>query len=64
MEEKQTKLEIYFKDGFGLKSITADPKNISALEIRNGLLKIYDKQSEGWHCYNMDIVSHIHYPIF
>ena len=62
MEEKQTKIEIYFKPECELHVIRVDAKYVSELHIKNGMLTIHDQKSEGWHCYNMDTISHIHYP--
>ena len=60
--QKQTKIEVYFTEESGLHDLRLDPKKIKSAIISDNFLKIHDKESNGWHCYNLNIVSHIHYP--
>lgn len=62
MEEKVTKLEVYFTEESGLINLRLDYKKIISIKIADGFLKIHDRDSSGWHCYNLNIVKHIHYP--
>ena len=59
---KQTKIEVYFTERSGLHHLRLDPEKIISVEIADGFLKIHDKESNGWHCYNLNTVTHIHYP--
>lgn len=59
---KQTKIEVYFTEESGLHDLRLDPEKIASVEIGDGFLRIHDEVSRGWHCYNLNIVEHIHYP--
>lgn len=62
MQPNTDKLQIYFSEDSLCYDINVLADSIDKIKIEDGFLKVHDTLENCWHCYNMNEISHFHYP--
>ena len=55
-------LQIYFSDDSPCYDINVKADSVDKLVIEGRFLKVHDLIEKAWHCYNINEISHFHYP--
>ena len=55
-------LQIYFLDDSPCYDIKVTADSVDKVIIEGGFLKIHDVTYNTWNCYNLNDISHFHYP--
>ncbi len=59
-EDILDKIQIYFSNELHDINLMAD--SVDKIIIKDGFLMVHDICENDWHCYNINHVSHFHYP--
>lgn len=55
-------LQIFFSDDSPCHDVNVKADSVDKIVIKDGFLKVHDVIDNCWHCYNINEVSHFHYP--
>lgn len=56
------RIQISFSDDSPCHDINVKADSVDKMIIENGFLKVHDVTDKCWHCYNINEISHFHYP--
>lgn len=56
------RLQVYFSDDSPCHDINVKADSVDKMFIKDGFLHIHDVIDNTWHCYNINEISHFHYP--
>lgn len=62
IELPQDMLQIYFSDDSPCHDIKVRSDSVDKIMIKDGFLMVHDINDNCWHCYNMNDITHFHYP--
>ena len=62
MQPNTNKLQIYFSEESQCYDINVYADSVDKVIIEDSFLKVHDMIENCWHCYNINEISHFHYP--
>jgi len=62
LENPADKLQIYFSKKSECYDVNVRADSVDKVKIEDGFLKVHDLIDGSWHCYNINEISHFHYP--
>lgn len=62
LENPADKIQIYFSKKSECYDVNVRADSVDKVIIKDGFLKVHDVIENSWHCYNINEISHFHYP--
>lgn len=55
-------LQICFSKDSSCHTVNIEADFIDKIDVLDGFLRVHDTLERCWHCYNLNEISHFHYP--